>query len=204
MCSELPCFDALQWPGYDSIHLDIEINSESVGIQLWKGWCQKFLGLQFFPGGIGAEVGVYRRIPGKLRPDSLPFLPDWMEAFILEHLADLTDEDLWWPAPDLRAQLEFTFINPDTLSAGWRLAGPERLPFGRPGDLPQGSAALLECQRSPKVSRNSSTRRSGPAAGVAWVAPTAASGLRRCRAPVSAARRPRAPARSNARPARGA
>ena len=204
MCSELPCFDALQWPGYDSIHLDIEINSEPVVIQLWKGWCQKFLGLQFFPGGIGAEVGVYRRIPGKLRPDSLPFLPDWMEAFILEHLADLTDEDLWWPAPDLRAQLEFTFINPDTLSAGWRLAGPERLPFGRPGDLPQGSAALLECQRSPKVSRNSSTRRSGPAAGVAWVAPTAASGLRRCRAPVSAARTPRAPARSNASPARGA
>lgn len=24
------------------------------------------------------------------------------------------------------------------LSAGWRLAGPVRLPFGRPGDLPQG------------------------------------------------------------------
>jgi hypothetical protein len=124
MCSELPCFDALQWPGYDSIHLDIEINSEPVGIQLWKGWCQKFLGLQFFPGGIGAEVGVYRRIPGKLRPDSLPFLPDWMEAFILEHLTDLTDNDLWWPAPDLRAQLQFTFINPKT-DRPMFTAGPE-------------------------------------------------------------------------------
>jgi hypothetical protein len=37
MCSEHPCFDALQWPGYDSIHLDIEINGEPVVIQLWKG-----------------------------------------------------------------------------------------------------------------------------------------------------------------------
>jgi hypothetical protein len=124
MCSELPCFDALQWPGYDSIHLDIEINGEPVVIQLWKGWCPKFLGLPFFPGGIGAEVGVYRRILGKLRPNSLPFLSDEMEAFVLEHLADLTDNDLWWPAPELRAQLEFTFINPKTGQPVFP-AGPE-------------------------------------------------------------------------------
>jgi hypothetical protein len=37
------------------------------------------------------------------------------------------------------------------LSVGWRLAGPERLPFGRPGDLPQGfggSAGVLTVARS--------------------------------------------------------
>ena len=114
MCSVLPCFDALRWPGYDSIHVDIEINGEPVVIQLWKGWCQKFLGLQFFPGGIGAEVGVYRRIPGKARPTSLPFLPAPLEAFILQKLATVADNELWWPAPDLQAELESTFINPVT------------------------------------------------------------------------------------------
>jgi hypothetical protein len=125
MCIELPCFDALQWPGYDSIHLeDIEINGEPVVIQLWKGWCQKFLGLPFFPGGIGAEVGVYRRIPGKALPTSLPFLPAPMEAFILQHLATLADNDLWWPAPELQAQLESTFINPITNQPMFS-AGPE-------------------------------------------------------------------------------
>jgi hypothetical protein len=32
----------------------------------------------------------------------------------------------------------FGFAQAAVLSAGWRLAGPERLPFARPGDLPQG------------------------------------------------------------------
>ena len=57
------------------------------------------------------------------------------------------------------------------LSAGWRLAGPVRLPLGHPGDLPHGLEASLECPRSLGVSRNSSTRGSGSAAGAVAVAP---------------------------------
>src|SRR5258706_2696810 len=68
MCRAFPCFYALQWPGYASDIFEDEINGQAAVIQLWKGWCQKFLGSTYFPGGIGAEVGVYRRIPGKVRP----------------------------------------------------------------------------------------------------------------------------------------
>ncbi|WP_214317552.1 hypothetical protein [Nonomuraea sediminis] len=114
LCAALPCFLALQWPGYASTIVETVIDGQPVVIQLWKGWCQKFLGIPSFPGGIGAEVGIYRRIPGKLRPTSLPFLPAPLEAFVLSHLASLTDNDLWWPAPELSARLQFTLINPFT------------------------------------------------------------------------------------------
>jgi hypothetical protein len=124
LCSVLPCFSALQWPGYATTVIDDVINGQPVVIQLWKGWCQKFLGLQFFPGGIGAEVGVYRRIPGRLRPTSLPFLPPEYEAFVLGNLQRLADNELWWPAPDLNTRLEFTLINPSTNEAFFS-AGPE-------------------------------------------------------------------------------
>jgi hypothetical protein len=124
LCSGLPCFAALQWPGYASTVLDDEIDGQPVVIQLWKGWCQKFLGLQFFPGGIGAEVGVYRRIPGKARPTSLPFLPPAFEAFVLSHLAALADNELWWPAPDLNARLEFRLVN-SISNQTFFSAGPE-------------------------------------------------------------------------------
>lgn len=41
-----------------------------------------------------------------------------------------------------RANLRCWSNQAAVLRAGWRLAGPERLPFGRPGDLPQGFGAL--------------------------------------------------------------
>jgi len=62
MCSILPCFPALAWSGYLTKCIDTTINGHPVVIQLWKGWCQKFFGRSDFPGGIGAEVGIYRRI----------------------------------------------------------------------------------------------------------------------------------------------
>jgi hypothetical protein len=114
LCSILPCFDALQWPDYASTHIGDVINGQPVVIQLWKGWCQRFLGLKNFPGGIGAEVGVYHRMPGRARPTSLPFLPSAMEAFILKGIASLTDNELWWPFPELNAQVEFMLVNPVT------------------------------------------------------------------------------------------
>jgi hypothetical protein len=114
MCSSLPCFAAIQWPDYATKVVEDTINGQPVVIQLWKGWCPKFLGLQKFPGGTGAEVGVYRRIPGKVRPTSLPFLPPAVATFILNTIAGLSDNDLWWPFPELNAQIEYTLTNPVT------------------------------------------------------------------------------------------
>jgi hypothetical protein len=77
--------------GYDSIHIETKINGQPAVIQLWRGWCQKFLGLQDFTGGVGAEVGVYRREPRRLRPTSLPFLPPEMERNVLQALKVLPE-----------------------------------------------------------------------------------------------------------------
>lgn len=125
MCSIFPCFAAIHWPDYDTAIVEDTIDGQPIFIQLWKGWCQKFLGLESFPGGIGAEIGVYRRIPGKARPTSLPFLPDKFEKFILNALATLSDDELWWPFPELQAQIEYTLVNPETGQTFFS-AGPER------------------------------------------------------------------------------
>lgn len=113
-CTAFPCFAALQWPGYSTQVSEYVIDGQPVVIQLWKGTCQKFLGLQAFPGGIGAEVGVYHRVPGKARPTSLPFLPPEFAAFILAAIAPLADDDLWWAFPELGSRIEFTLTNPVT------------------------------------------------------------------------------------------
>lgn len=124
MCSVFPCFDALHWSGYASTHVDAEIDGQAVVIQLWKGRCQQFLGSTNFPGGVGAEVGVYRRLPGKIRPQSLPFPPDPVGLLILEALATLNDTELWWPYPEIVKELELTLINPETGQPLFS-AGPE-------------------------------------------------------------------------------
>jgi len=40
-----------------------KIGGFPIVIQLWKGWCERLGGRYAnFPGGMGAEVGVYRRV----------------------------------------------------------------------------------------------------------------------------------------------
>jgi hypothetical protein len=114
LCEAFPCFLALQWPGYATTIVDTQINGEDVVLQLWKGYCPKFLGHASFPGGIGSEVGVYRRIPGKFRPTSLPFLPGPLATIVGNALSSLNDDDLWWPAPELNASVEMRMVNPVT------------------------------------------------------------------------------------------
>jgi hypothetical protein len=114
MCTAFPCFAELQWPDYASYSFNDTIDGHPVVIQLWKGYCEKFLGLQNFPGGIGAEVGIYRREPGRGRPTSLPFLPPSLAAQILKPAANLTDNDLWWAYPELNPEISFKLINPKT------------------------------------------------------------------------------------------
>jgi hypothetical protein len=114
MCTAFPCFAASQWPDYASYSFNDTIDGHPVVIQLWKGYCEKFLGMEKFPGGIGAEVGIYRRIPGKGRPTSLPFLPPSVAALFLKPMAGLTDKDLWWAYPELKTKITFTLTNPVT------------------------------------------------------------------------------------------
>jgi hypothetical protein len=117
LCTMFPCFMALQWPGYATTIVEDVIDGQAVVIQLWKGLCPKFLGMlgvQYFPGGVGAEVGIYRRIPGKLAPTALPGLPDPLAQKILSGLRNLADTEFWWPFPELGATLECSFINPLT------------------------------------------------------------------------------------------
>jgi hypothetical protein len=128
MCESFPCFEALQWPGYATLVIDDVIDGTPIVIQLWKGLCPKFgglVGLQSFPGGIGAEVGIYRRIPGKAPPTSFPGLPQLgMVQSLLNELGGRAGVDLWWPAPELNTTLEMTFTNPVTHEVMFT-AGPE-------------------------------------------------------------------------------
>lgn len=124
LCGGLPCSLALQWPGYSTAIVEDVIAGEPVVIQLWKGWCPKFLGLNAFPGGIGGEVGVYRRMPGRARPAALPFLPQPFANKFLDMLATVADENLWWPFPEVGATLKFQMVHPDS-GAEVIAAGPE-------------------------------------------------------------------------------
>lgn len=112
MCMDLPCFEALSWPGYATRVLETKLSGEPIVIQLWKGSCQQFLGRKDFPGGIGGEVGIYRRIDGRKMPN-LSGLPAHMRAVYSVGSA-LARGKLWWPAPELTAEIEMTLLNPET------------------------------------------------------------------------------------------
>jgi phosphatidylserine/phosphatidylglycerophosphate/cardiolipin synthase-like enzyme len=124
VCAGLPCFLQIGWPGYETAVIDnIQIGGQAVVLQLWMGWCQRFLRLPGMPGGVGAEVGVYRRIQGKL-PEFLkqtgatdfvqkylskaPPMPAGQQSYWdkLQQTADV-----WWPFPELNASIDFILTN---------------------------------------------------------------------------------------------
>ena len=112
-CLALPCFTAVQWPDYGTAVIEDVIDGQPVVIQLWKGWCQKFLDDPDFPGGIGAEVGIYVRTQGKAPRDRLEHFPAKLSDFILGGLARVGGEHLWWPSPK-GATITFQLVNPKT------------------------------------------------------------------------------------------
>jgi hypothetical protein len=67
------------------------------------------------PGGVGAEVGVYRRIPLSQLPvpKSLPHQFGWVGQEIVKELATLNDNEFWWPFPELEPKISFSLTNPD-------------------------------------------------------------------------------------------
>jgi len=126
----------MQWPQYLTAKLEVVIDGEPAVIQCWKGLCEDALskitvpgiGDIEFPGGFGAEVGVYRRIPGHQGPLGLmPAIPTawpatlqvaakvWFQARALKiDLSGVTD--CWWPADDLvensGSPVTFTLVDP--------------------------------------------------------------------------------------------
>lgn len=124
LCRQLPCFDALWWPGYATKVIPMTVDGVDVVVQLWKGWCQKFLDLDTFPGGIGGEVGVYRRDDGRRLTAPRKLLAAYDARLVVHELDELSGRELWWPDPDLATRIGFTFVDPrtgDTLVE----AGPE-------------------------------------------------------------------------------
>ena len=134
LCTAFPCFSLLQWPGYATQVVDkmngqpLIISGQSVVIQLWKGTCQKFFGLSNAPGGVGAEVGVYHRVPGRARPTLQQLqslgIPGQLASLIISGIAPLTDDQLWWAFPELNATVQFVLTNPVT-NQTFFAAGPE-------------------------------------------------------------------------------
>lgn len=122
--SGLPCFKALQWPNYSTEIVEDTINDKPVVIQLWKGWCQQFLSSANFPGGIGAEVGIYERVSGRGFPTTKPDMyPEPVWEF-LRGASKLANGDFWWPVPELN-EIEFQFINPVNNTIAFS-AGPQK------------------------------------------------------------------------------
>ena len=114
LCAALPCFSGLHWPDYDTRVIEGNLYGEPVVIQLWKGWCPRFLGLTTFPGGIGAEVGVYRRVSGRALPTNLDFLPAPLRALMATALRTQPADAFWWPVTDRAFDIEFRLTNPVT------------------------------------------------------------------------------------------
>ena len=113
LCSALPCFAQVEWPDYRTAIVEDVIDGKPVVIQLWKGWCQQFLGRDDFPGGIGGEVGVYERVSGTGFPAERPdFLPESMWN-LLKEMSKRANGDFWWPVKE-KYEIEFDFINPIT------------------------------------------------------------------------------------------
>jgi hypothetical protein len=124
-CETLPCFSLIEWPDYSTKVVEDVIDGKPVVIQLWIGWCQKFLGNDEFPGGIGGEVGIYHRIPGKRPGEPHESIPEEMANAVLGPASALVHHDLWWAYPELNAEIEFELVNPKTGKTFFK-AGPEK------------------------------------------------------------------------------
>lgn len=124
LCTVLPCFKQVAWPDYATEVREVEIDGKPLVIQLWKGWCQQFLGRDDFPGGIGGEVGVYQRVDGEGFPTERPdFMPSAMWT-VLHEMSKHADGHFWWPVKE-QYEIEFTFRNPVNGNVVFH-AGPEK------------------------------------------------------------------------------
>ena len=77
-CRNLPCFSAVWWPDYSTEVIEETINGEPIVIQLWIGWCQKFLGRDDFPAESAPKSAFITGSPAsRLRPRFHSCLKKW-------------------------------------------------------------------------------------------------------------------------------
>jgi hypothetical protein len=111
MCQLLPCCLLLQWPGYQTAKVDVVLNGQPAVIQVWRGHCQRFLGDSNFPGGYGAEVGVYNLDGwGSRSSDNIPNSGGLSQINSMMAGSD----DIWYPAPQLVEYINFDMVNPNS------------------------------------------------------------------------------------------
>ena len=113
-CSNLPCWAGIHWPGYATKVIEATINDKPVVIQLWRVHCQRAFSSDKFPGGYGAEVGIYHRdLARTILAESLTLNPFYTSVAGVLPLPTL-GTPLWWPSPELKTSLTFELINPET------------------------------------------------------------------------------------------
>jgi hypothetical protein len=142
VCSALPCFAEVWWAGYLTKVIKTSIGGQPVIIQLWKGWCQRLGGKWAnFPGGMGAEVGIYSKVaegdsrvvlfqkPAEKIDRGLHQFRDDVSR-VAQAVAPLqrvapslprhdrphgeTEGEVWYPIPRPYPSLWFKLVNPDT------------------------------------------------------------------------------------------
>lgn len=117
-CRPLPCFHGVCWRGYaervlKNVPVRINNSVHYVIVHMWKGLCQKFLGNPAFPGGMGAEVGVYLVQPSSWAANR-PFSKTlWAalgaDATIVRAAEDLPNPHKWYPAYEWDKDLNIRF-----------------------------------------------------------------------------------------------
>lgn len=110
LCLPLPCWSGLRWDGYPSVTREAVVRGEKVVIQAWKGACENFALLPGHPGGVGGEVGVYRRIPGCPVPREPPSQLRGSARFDPPQ----GPCDLWWPFQHDDTKISFDLLHPKT------------------------------------------------------------------------------------------
>ena len=129
VCAVLPCNREMAWTGYETVCLPVTTKAgKQVVIQCWKGYCEDAVptmaipGFQTlsFPGGQGAEVGVYEVDDAKSYPPSADDIVSGIAADFpevpllalaayrkgvgawLDHLGFFASShgSHWWPAED--------------------------------------------------------------------------------------------------------
>ncbi|MCF8199665.1 MAG: hypothetical protein K9J42_12920 [Sulfuritalea sp.] len=162
-CELLPCFQGVAFPGYaeriivikkDNVQRQLGISisdsqyrtlgvpegKEGVILHLWKGLCPKFRNSNDYPGGYGAELGIYlertedwlkkeeekaKTDPnyfwgGKWELGSSSLNPGDMQLMMLARRVTSGGNSnnsgnlrTWYPAPELGAKLRFRLLTPD-------------------------------------------------------------------------------------------
>ena len=110
-CRNLPCFSAVWWPDYSTAVIEETINGEPIVIQLWIGWCQKFLNRDDFPGGIMHCFGGTIEMVQELVP--LGFLISWAGNVTFKNAENLREVAEIMQLNKMLVETDCPFLTPE-------------------------------------------------------------------------------------------